>query len=233
MTDVTDAAVRNVDNGGNVAVKIQQRVQLNCCFGALKGSPGKQGQAQVDGGGIQRIDGLLEVDRERFVSVQGACLTDENLSEVGVNMPVAPLVGVRQSISGNRAAKAHVIKAWSDRTQTSLDIAQTFAVAELGERHTEKLVQTRERLDVEVPTITRYASAQFSVQEQVHQLRKYSAAKVHVRHCGHKPHHRDSNRFCSESPQRYDASRVTAARQKTLGHQCDCTGFSRPPAHVS
>ena len=115
------------------------------------------------------------------MSIQGACLTDENLGEVGVNTPVAPLVGVRQSVPGNRTAKAHVIEPRADRAQAGFDVAQTFAVAELRKRHTQELVQTRERMNIEVALIAGYASAELGVRKQVHQLRKDGAALVHVR----------------------------------------------------
>src|SRR5438552_9408496 len=128
LTDIADAAVRDLDNGGNVAVQVQHGVQFNSPFGALKRSPGEQGQAEIDGGGIQRVDRLIEVQAEGIVGIQGASLADENLREVGVNAPVAPLAGVRQSIPRNRAAEAQVIQARPHRAQTRLNVAQTLAV---------------------------------------------------------------------------------------------------------
>jgi hypothetical protein len=73
-----------------------------------------------------------------------------------------------------------VIESRPDGAQTGLDIAQTFAVAELRKRHTQELVQARECLDVEVAAITGNASAELRVREQVHQLRKNGTAYVHA-----------------------------------------------------
>ncbi len=58
-----------VAEGRDVAAQIEQRVQFDRCLGRSKWRPGKHRQAQVDGGGIQGIDRLLQVDPERFVDI--------------------------------------------------------------------------------------------------------------------------------------------------------------------
>ena len=50
----------------------------------------------VYGGGIQGVNGLVQLDPEGFVDVGPARLGDQPLGEVGVDSPVAPLVGVGQ-----------------------------------------------------------------------------------------------------------------------------------------
>ena len=48
-------AVGNMDEAGDVATQIEQRVHLHRRFGGAKLRPRKHRQAQIDGGRIQRI----------------------------------------------------------------------------------------------------------------------------------------------------------------------------------
>ena len=56
--DVVKLALGDLDEGGDVAAQIQQRVELDGCFSAAEVGPRKQGKTQIDGSGIQCVDGL-------------------------------------------------------------------------------------------------------------------------------------------------------------------------------
>lgn len=66
--------------------------------------------------------------------------SDQVLGEIGVDAPVAPLVGVRQGGARHRVAEAHVIELGAEGAQAGLDVAQAFAVGQLGKGHGEKLL---------------------------------------------------------------------------------------------
>ncbi len=57
----------------------------------LERRPRKQRQAEVDGGGIERVDGVGEIDAKSVVGVQAPGDGDQGLGEVGVDSPVALL----------------------------------------------------------------------------------------------------------------------------------------------
>ena len=59
--DVAQLAVADVQEGGNIAAQVEQRMQLNGRFGRAKWSPRKHRQTQIDGTGIQRINRLAYV----------------------------------------------------------------------------------------------------------------------------------------------------------------------------
>ena len=61
-------------------------------------SPRKQREAEVKGGGIQRI------------GVERSGLLDEDVGEIGENAPVAVFIGVSQSAAGGGLADACVIE---------------------------------------------------------------------------------------------------------------------------
>ena len=62
--DVVQLAVRDVDEARDAAPQIEQRVHLHRRLGGAKVRPRKHRQAQVDGGRIQRIDGVGQIQPE-------------------------------------------------------------------------------------------------------------------------------------------------------------------------
>lgn len=80
---VVDAARRDNNDRGKVALEREQRVEFDGGLAAAEGGPGKQREAQVNGGGVQRVGGGLEFDAERFAGVERGGLLDEDLGEVG------------------------------------------------------------------------------------------------------------------------------------------------------
>jgi len=95
-----------MDELGNAAAQIEQRVHLDRAFGCAKSRPGEQGQAEIDGGRIERVDGVVQFDAEVVVDVQRSGSGDENLSEIGIDAPVARLVGICQRALGDTRTDA-------------------------------------------------------------------------------------------------------------------------------
>ena len=74
-------------------------MQFDGAFGGPEARPGKDGQTQVDGGGIEGVDGVFEFDAEVLIEIELPGGMDEGLGEVGVDAPVAGLVGVGQGVA--------------------------------------------------------------------------------------------------------------------------------------
>jgi hypothetical protein len=102
------------------------------------------------------------------------------LGEVANDAPVARLVGIGQRRAGDTTTKAHVIELGSLSSQAGFDIAQTFAVGELGKGQAEKLIAARKTLDVAIALITIDTDLKFVAWEKVHELRKDSSSGIHV-----------------------------------------------------
>ena len=81
----------NMDESRDVAAQIEHGVELDGGLGLLERRPRKQRQAEVDGGGIERVDGVGEIDAKSVVGVQAPGDGDQGLGEVGVDAPVALL----------------------------------------------------------------------------------------------------------------------------------------------
>ena len=164
---------------GNVALEIQQRMQFDRPFGAAKLRPGKQRKAEVDGGGVQGVDRGVEVETEVVAQIELFGSLDEDLSEVGVDAPVALVVGMSKIAVGDRAVNAHVVELGLHHSQTRLDLAQTVSVGQLGECHDPKLLGTFVRADLVVAAVAVDARLKPSPRNELHELRENELPFVH------------------------------------------------------
>ena len=85
----------------NVAVQIQKRMKFYRSFSLPEFGPGEKRQAKIDGGRIQGVHCLIQLDAEGISCVKISRFYDENLGEIGVNPPIPILVGMGKSVAGN------------------------------------------------------------------------------------------------------------------------------------
>ncbi len=157
--DVVQFAVADVEERGDVAAQVQQRVQLDSRLGRAKRRPGKYRQAQIDGAGIQSVDRIFQIDAKGFGGIETAGDGNERLGKVGVDAPVAALVGIGQGAARYSALDAHVVELARLRAQTRFDVAQAFSIGQLSKRHAEILIETRKAFDLVAPAVARHATA--------------------------------------------------------------------------
>lgn len=177
--DLVPLAVRDMDEAGNVAAQVEQRMQFDRCLGCAEWRPWKHRQAQVDGRGIQCIDGLRQIETEGLVDIKLACNANQTLSEICVDAPIPHSVGIGQGIARDRAAKSHMVKLGRLAAQAGFDVSQTLAIGQLCERHTQELIQAGELFDLVFPAIACNAAAESSQRKVRHELRKNEFAGVH------------------------------------------------------
>jgi len=137
-------SIGNNNEFGDAAPKVQQRVHLDGRFRPPESRPRKQGETEVDGGGIQRVHRSVEIDAEVFLRIEYLGLSYEYLSEVRVDSPVAHFVGVGQGTAGYPPTYTHVVEPGRHGSQTRFYIAQAFAISEFCKGHTQELVHTGE-----------------------------------------------------------------------------------------
>jgi hypothetical protein len=117
--DIVQFAVGNMYKTRDIPAQVQQRMHLDRCLGASKRRAWRQRQAQIDGGGIQRVNRVRQI---------------QFLTFLGVDPPVSSLVGIGQSRALDRRANAHVVQLCLLCREAGLDIAQTFPVGQLCKR---------------------------------------------------------------------------------------------------
>ena len=83
-----------MDKARDGTLEVQQRVQLDGCFRAAERRPIEQREAQIDGGGIERVDRGIEIEAKILVAVELAGAPDQQLRQIGLDTPVPLLVGI-------------------------------------------------------------------------------------------------------------------------------------------
>ena len=177
--DVVPAAVADMNEARDIAPQIQQGMQFDGGLRAHEGRPWKDREAEVDGGRIEGVDGLVEIDAEAVLGVEAPGDGDQGLGEVGVDAPVALVVGVGQGVSGDTPANAHVIELGALRPQAGLDVAQALAVGQLGEGHAEILIEAGKALDLVVAAIAFDTTAEAMKRQLIDELCEDELARVH------------------------------------------------------
>lgn len=145
---VVPLAVGDLDERGDVPTQIQKGVEFDGGLPFPESRPWEKGKAQVDRRGVEGIHRLLQFHSKGVVDVQVPGRPDQYLGEVGVDTPVAVLVGLGQGGSGDPSPDAHVVQLGADGSQAGLDVAQTFPEGQLREGHAEKLIEAGELLDL-------------------------------------------------------------------------------------
>jgi hypothetical protein len=176
---IVPSGVGDVYEGGDVAAQIEQGMEFDRRLGALERRPGEQRQAEIDGGGVERIDGLVEIDAEAVIDVEASGDADQGLGEVGMDAPVALLVGVGQGAARHIAPDTHVVELGVLGAQAGLDVAQALAVAELGEGHAQVLIETGKALHLVMAAIALDRAPEAMKGKVVDQLCENDLARVH------------------------------------------------------
>ncbi len=198
--DLVGLAVCDVNEAGDAAMQVQQGVQLDGGLGGAKRCPRMQGQTQVDGAGVERVDRCIQIDSQRLLGVQRSGHANQMLRNVGIDLPGSGSVRIGQCVARNRrAAKPHVVQPIGLGSQVDFDIAQGLAIGQLRECHGEELVQAREVFDLVVAPMFGHTPAKGAHGQIGHELRKNELALMHIgpsRGCakGHKSDARRSNR---------------------------------------
>ena len=61
-------AIADVDERRNVAAQVEQGMQFHRRLGGTKARPREDGEAQIDGGGIERVGGLIQLPAKQSSS---------------------------------------------------------------------------------------------------------------------------------------------------------------------
>ena len=87
-----------MDEARDVATQVKQRVQLDRSlsldFRLAKVRPREHRQTQIFGARIECVGATRQVDTEGLIGVEPTRLIDQALRELGIDAPIARLVGV-------------------------------------------------------------------------------------------------------------------------------------------
>jgi hypothetical protein len=136
-------------------------------------------QAQVNDAGVQRIDGGFEFGPERVVRVEAAGVAQQTLGQVGVDAPVALLVGVGQRGAMHGAVQPQMVAPRGLGVQTRFDVAEAFTPGELSEDQTDELLPAGELRDVVIAVVAADAAMKMLRMNPIEQLSEDVFSSVH------------------------------------------------------
>ena len=94
------------------------------------------------------------------------------LSEIGVDAPVADLVGVSQRVARDPAPESHVVELGRPGTKIGLYVAKALPIGQQGEGQAEELGQTGEAFHFVMAAIAGHAFSELGKQQEIHDLGK-------------------------------------------------------------
>ena len=176
---VVNTARGDNDDGGKVALEREQRVEFDGGLVVAEGGPREQREAEVKGGGVQRVSGRLEFKAERFIGVEGGGLLNQHMGEIGKDAPVAFFVGIGQRAASRGLADAGVIEFGAEGRQAGFDVAQAFAPRQLRKGEHEELFVSGEFADAEVAAVAGDTLGELVLGQEVEELGEDGATFVH------------------------------------------------------
>ena len=176
--DVVDRSVGNPHEYRDWSDQIDLSVKLDRRLGGSEMRPRKDRQAQVDGGRIDGINHLVEIESVGVTGIQPPCFADENLSECFVNAPVPMLVCVSEVSSSDVAPDAHRVAVCAT-PQANFDIAKALAESDLGKCHREELIACGHSFTGSLHRVQRYAAIELLAVNKIGDLGENKASGVH------------------------------------------------------
>ncbi len=170
--DIVNFPMSNADHTRNRASQIHLGVKFDGAFVLSKRGPRKEGEAQIDGCGIQGISRLMKLESEILVHIQLSGHSDQHMSEVGVDAPIPFFVGIGQRAARNSASDSCVIKLGLHSPQTCFDIAKALPISQLSKGHGKELIETRKVSNPILALIPSNVFVEFVSREKTHELRE-------------------------------------------------------------
>ena len=174
-------AGRNADEYGDGAAQIHDYISFDSGLGLPEMGPGKQRQAQIDGGRVHCEDWASEPQPQILVPIQGQGRDDQTLPERFEQPIVSALCGIGQRRAGDRVAKPNVIELGSLGVQTCHQIAQPRPARELRISQANEMAPGREGRHPLVGLVDIDQMLEIAERNELQQLRKDCLALVHDR----------------------------------------------------
>src|SRR5258707_6477376 len=129
-------ALRNHREGGQIAIVVQQQMQLHQSFGEAKLGPIKHRGAKIDHRGIQAQQRILEselslLSRSWLAGRQDLALRQQLLKHRALQLPRPMFVGVGQRGASRSGGQTQMPKFPFTRGQASADFTQGLGVSQL------------------------------------------------------------------------------------------------------
>ena len=144
--DIVSLAIGDHGEVRQIAVVVKQHVELNGAFGLTEVSPGEQAEAEVDGGGVEAEQLVLEAKLLLFTGALAAAEVPQIEEGILIKLPGTVGIGVGKCALGGGGAQSQVTELAAGDGQSVADLSQALGLGELTEEHGDILVPGGEAL---------------------------------------------------------------------------------------
>ena len=169
----------DVDAGWDRASQIELGMHLYPSFGASKIGPWEETQREIDRGGIQGVNRVLQFQSKILSGVEDTRLAHESFGEILPESIVSLLVGFGQGGLGNSFSKTKMIEGFASGVETGGDIAQSFPPGQLRKGHADQLLSATEMPNFALRVVALDQTGESLPVDQIEDLGKDIAAGVH------------------------------------------------------
>ena len=171
----------NVDAGRDRASQIELGMHLDPRFGASEIGPREERQGEINRGGIERVNRVLQVQSKILSGIEETRLAHESFGEIFPEPPVPLLVGICQGGLGNSFSKTKMVESFASGVETSGDVAQSLPPSQLSKGHADELLAATKMPNLALCIVAVDQPGKSLAIDQVEDLRKDVAACVHGR----------------------------------------------------
>ena len=104
---------------------------------------------------------------------------NEPIGKLGIDAPVALLIGLGQRVACDGATKARVIEFGLDSIQTGFDVAKGMSIPELSKCHAKVLIEAGEMSGTIISLVLADTAIAIASRQGVHELREEIRSGVH------------------------------------------------------
>ena len=173
------AGSRDVDAGRDRASQIELGMHLDPGLGASEICPWEETQREIDGGGVEGINRVLQFQSKILSGVKDARLAHESFGKIFPESPVPLLVGIGQGGLGNSLSKTKMVESFASGVETGGYVAQSFPPGQLRKGHADQLLSATEMPNFALRVVALDQTGESLPVDQIEDLGKDVAAGVH------------------------------------------------------
>ena len=171
----------DIDDSRNGTAKIELRMHLDSGLGGTEVGPTKQGQRQIDRGGVQCVDRVLQLEAQVLADIQPPRLGYQPHGKVAPESPVSSFVGLGQRRACDGLGEPQMVERLGLRVEAGLDISKTVPPSQLGKDHADELLSAPEMTDAILAVVAKGQAVERLSMHQIENLGENVAAGIHGR----------------------------------------------------
>ena len=127
-------AVADVNESGDRAAQIQQRMHIHRRLGCTKGCPIEQAPNQVDSGCVKRVHDNFQVDVQLVFGIETSGTLNQSHGQSVIDASVAKVQLIGQSVARRRTFYTYVKQHGLIGCKADLNVAQGFVAKSISPR---------------------------------------------------------------------------------------------------